>query len=77
MDLVGAAHGGVPTPHVQEFSRHETPDGRVFPQQSEIATPAALQLLRRSIRDDARGRKSRERRWASWISVSSPRRMAG
>ncbi|MEV4722274.1 RHS repeat-associated core domain-containing protein [Micromonospora humida] len=40
VDLVGAAHGGVPTPHVQEFSRNVTPDGRVFPQQSKIATPA-------------------------------------
>lgn len=40
VDLVGVAHGGVPTPHVQEFSRNVTPDGRVFPQQSKIATPA-------------------------------------
>ncbi|MFG1843979.1 RHS repeat-associated core domain-containing protein [Micromonospora carbonacea] len=40
VDLVGAAHGGVPTPHVQEFTRNVTPDGRVFPQQSKIATPA-------------------------------------
>ncbi|MGI5153085.1 polymorphic toxin-type HINT domain-containing protein [Plantactinospora sp. CA-294935] len=40
VDLVGAAHGGVPTPHVQEFGRNVTPDGRVFPQQSKVATPA-------------------------------------
>ena len=40
VDLVGAAHGGVPTPHVQEFTRNVAPDGRIFPQQSRIATPA-------------------------------------
>lgn len=40
VDLVGAAHGGVATPHVQEFTRNVAPDGRIFPQQSRIATPA-------------------------------------
>ncbi|GAB3170658.1 hypothetical protein GCM10027059_37420 [Myceligenerans halotolerans] len=39
VDLVGAAHDGVPTPHVQEFGRNVTPDGRVFPAQSKIAIP--------------------------------------
>lgn len=40
VDLIGDSHGGVPTPHVQEYIRHETPDGRIYPQQSKIATPA-------------------------------------
>ncbi|MGW4215345.1 polymorphic toxin type 24 domain-containing protein, partial [Lentzea sp. NPDC004789] len=35
-----AAHGGVETPHVQEFARNVAPDGRIFPQQSKIAIPA-------------------------------------
>lgn len=40
VDLVGAAHGGVPTPHIQEYTRNVAPDGRVFPAQNRIALPA-------------------------------------
>jgi hypothetical protein len=42
VDLVGAAHGNppVPTPHVQEWSFHEAPNGKRYPQQSPIALPA-------------------------------------
>ncbi|WP_416210637.1 polymorphic toxin type 24 domain-containing protein [Frankia sp. Cas8] len=45
VDLTGVAHGGVETPHVQEFTRNVTPDGRVFPEQSKIAIPAGLKDL--------------------------------
>ena len=52
VDLAGAAHPGpdgvkVPTPHVQEFTRNVTPDGRIFPQQSKIASPAGPRDLPR------------------------------
>ncbi|WFE50002.1 polymorphic toxin-type HINT domain-containing protein [Micromonospora sp. WMMD1155] len=45
VDLVGEAHVGVdgqkvPTPHVQEWSYNETPDGRKYPKQSKYAIPA-------------------------------------
>jgi hypothetical protein len=39
VDLIGAAHGGVETPHVQTFSRNVAPNGKIYPQQSKIATP--------------------------------------
>lgn len=39
VDLMGAAHGGVPTPHFQEYTHHKTPDGRVFPRQNRTARP--------------------------------------
>jgi hypothetical protein len=41
VDLVGAAHGGVPTPHIQDYSYNKTPDGRTFPAQNPDAKPAA------------------------------------
>lgn len=40
VDLMGRAHDGVPTPHVQEYSRDVAPDGRVYPKQNTFAVPA-------------------------------------
>nr|WSW68819.1 polymorphic toxin type 24 domain-containing protein [Streptomyces sp. NBC_00995] len=39
VDLVGESHKGVDTPHVQDYHRNETPNGRVFPYQGETARP--------------------------------------
>ncbi|WP_158618973.1 polymorphic toxin-type HINT domain-containing protein [Micromonospora sp. M71_S20] len=45
VDLTGEAHRGadgrpVPTPHIQEWSHDEAPDGRKFPKQATFAIPA-------------------------------------
>ncbi|MET9411551.1 polymorphic toxin type 24 domain-containing protein [Streptomyces sp. NPDC002935] len=39
VDLVGDAHKGVETPHVQYFERNESPNGKVFPYQVDPAHP--------------------------------------
>ncbi|MFB6722391.1 polymorphic toxin-type HINT domain-containing protein [Kribbella sp. NPDC056345] len=47
VDLVGASHRGVPTPHVQKFTRNVNPRGQIFPKQDPIAHPAGSDDLPR------------------------------
>lgn len=46
VDITGAAHGGVPTPHVVEFTHNVHPHtGQVFPRQNRMVRPAGPQDL--------------------------------
>ena len=45
VDLVGRAHGGIPTPHVVLFERNIAPDGTVFIKPSRNVIPAAPDLI--------------------------------
>jgi RHS repeat-associated protein len=46
VDITGAAHGGVPTPHVVEFRHDVHPrTGQIFPAQNRMVRPAGPQDL--------------------------------
>lgn len=46
VDITGATHGGVPTPHVVEFTQNVNPHtGQVFPRQNRMVRPAGPQDL--------------------------------
>lgn len=46
VDITGATHGGVPTPHVVEFTHNVNPNtGQVFPRQNRMVRPAGPQDL--------------------------------
>lgn len=40
VDMIGASHGGIPTPHVTEFSRNVSPSGQVFVANPSLPRPA-------------------------------------
>ena len=45
VDIVGASHGAVPTPHVTEFSRNTAPSGQVFVGRPNTVRPATLKEI--------------------------------
>ena len=40
VDLIGATHGGIPTPHVLEYEQHTAPNGTIFFKPSKQVRPA-------------------------------------